>query len=108
MAQITPRMTAAPHHDSRQDGDTRPHPAAGPARRVSRRTALQHAATATAGALVVGALGAGSTGPTPAAAAPATPATTDERASSDTDLQPQDAIGSILTTLDRFPLVALA
>jgi hypothetical protein len=77
-------------------------------RSVSRRTALQHAAVAAAGALAVGALGAGSTGLTPAVAAPAMPATTtDDRASGGTDLQPRDAIGSILAALDRYPLVAL-
>jgi hypothetical protein len=109
MPQIVPRLTAAPHHDNRQDGDSRPHPAAGPLHRVSRRTALQHAATATAGALVGGALGAGSTGFTPAVAAPAPPATTTEdRASGGTDLHPRDAIASILAALDRHPLVALA
>jgi hypothetical protein len=105
MAQNNSQITAAPHYDSRQDGDMRPHPASGPARRISRRTALQYAATATAGAFVVGALGAGSTGPTSAEAAPAM---THDRASGGTDLQPRDAIGSVLTALDHFPLVALA
>jgi hypothetical protein len=109
MPQITPRLTAAPRRDSGPDGVMWPHPASGPVRRVSRRTALQQAATAAAGALVGGALGAGSTGLTPAVAAPAPPATTtDDRAPGGTDLHPRDAIASILAALDRHPFVALA
>jgi len=72
MPQTIQPIPAATRHDSRQDDDTLSHSAPCVAHGVSRRTALQHAAAATAGALVVSGICAGSPVLTQAVAATAT------------------------------------
>jgi hypothetical protein len=80
-------------------------PALGDRSTFSRRTMLQRTVAAAAGPLAIGALGAGSQGITMAATAAGMPAR--GQSARGADLQPRDAIGSILAAVDRFPLVAL-
>lgn len=92
-------------HDRGQDSVTPCDSASGEAPGLSRRAMLQRGAAVTAGALVVGTLGTGCPMLTRAMAATVTPF--HERDSVGADLQPRDAIGSILAAMDRYPLVAL-
>ncbi|MDB5056915.1 MAG: hypothetical protein JWO59_387 [Chloroflexi bacterium] len=76
-------------------------PAASDADTMSRRTMLQHSTTTAAGLLLAGALvthGQGLAGVANAAAS-------STRGSA--DLQPRDAVSSVIAALDRYPLVAL-
>ena len=105
MTQTMRLITGVSCRGDEPDNTAMPHPLPSPAQRVSRHRVLQHAATATAGGLLIGATGAAGPRRTQAASASATPA--DARPSDGTALQPRDAIGSILAAMDRFPLVGL-
>ncbi|HWE60476.1 MAG TPA: hypothetical protein VHB98_02075, partial [Chloroflexota bacterium] len=97
--------TERPIAGNDRTADSRRQPILGERQILARRTLLRQTAAVAAGSLVAGAVDASSRGRTPAAAAGGMQQR--ERAAHGTDLQPQEAIGSILAALDRFPLVAL-